>query len=190
MVPHLTRIPGLLGDTPNVLDLFLTSNLSAYTVTLSSPLGSSDHNSFLYLVLFLQFLLRIPQSGGASGVLPLPVGEPEKISNCNRENLVVFNASKTQFLHLSTRHNLPDNYPLFFSDTQLFSSSTLNILCLSFTHNSNRKLHNSSLAKTTSKKLGVLRCLPVFLIPTQLFILYKGLIRSCMDYSSYVFVKQ
>ena len=30
--------------------------------------------------------------------------------------VVVFNASKTQFLQLSTRHNLPDNYPLFFND--------------------------------------------------------------------------
>ncbi|MPC99853.1 hypothetical protein E2C01_095295 [Portunus trituberculatus] len=30
--------------------------------------------SFLYLVLFLQSLHRIPQSKGASGVLPLSVG--------------------------------------------------------------------------------------------------------------------
>ncbi|MPC51014.1 Dolichyl-phosphate beta-glucosyltransferase [Portunus trituberculatus] len=29
---------------PNILDLFLTSNPSAYAVTLSFPLGSSDHN--------------------------------------------------------------------------------------------------------------------------------------------------
>ncbi|MPC32784.1 Mitochondrial inner membrane protease ATP23 [Portunus trituberculatus] len=28
---------------PNILDLFLTSNPSVYAVTLSSPLGSSDH---------------------------------------------------------------------------------------------------------------------------------------------------
>ncbi|MPC80046.1 hypothetical protein E2C01_074610 [Portunus trituberculatus] len=41
---HFTRIPDRLGDTPNILDLFLTSNPSAYAVTLSSPLGSSDHN--------------------------------------------------------------------------------------------------------------------------------------------------
>ena len=32
-----------LGHTPNILDLFLTSNPSAYSVKLSSPLGSSDH---------------------------------------------------------------------------------------------------------------------------------------------------
>ncbi|MPD02417.1 hypothetical protein E2C01_097996 [Portunus trituberculatus] len=30
--------------------------------------------SFLYLVLFLESFLRIPKSGGASGVLSLPVG--------------------------------------------------------------------------------------------------------------------
>ena len=44
LVQHPTRIPDRLGDTPNILDLFLTSNPSAYTVKLFSPLGSSDHN--------------------------------------------------------------------------------------------------------------------------------------------------
>ncbi|MPC60941.1 hypothetical protein E2C01_055002 [Portunus trituberculatus] len=44
LVQHPTCIPDCLGDTPNILDLFLTSNSSAYAVTLSSPLVSSDHN--------------------------------------------------------------------------------------------------------------------------------------------------
>ena len=44
LVQHPTRIPNRLGDRPSILDLFLTSNPSAYAVTLSSPLGSSDHN--------------------------------------------------------------------------------------------------------------------------------------------------
>ncbi|MPC08432.1 hypothetical protein E2C01_001019 [Portunus trituberculatus] len=79
-----------------------------------------------------------------------------KISDWGKENFLVFNGSKTQFLHLSTRHNLPDNYPLFFSDTQLSPSSTLNILGLSFNCNLNWKLHISSLPKTPS---------PVFLAP-------------------------
>ncbi|MPC77048.1 hypothetical protein E2C01_071488 [Portunus trituberculatus] len=72
LVQHPTRIPDHLRDTPNILDLFLTSNPSVDAVTLSSPLGSSNHNFILYL-LFLQSLLRIPQSAGAYGVLPLPV---------------------------------------------------------------------------------------------------------------------
>ncbi|MPC41987.1 hypothetical protein E2C01_035599 [Portunus trituberculatus] len=34
---------GRHAHTPNILDLFLISNPSAYAVTLSSSLGSSDH---------------------------------------------------------------------------------------------------------------------------------------------------
>ncbi|MPC59609.1 hypothetical protein E2C01_053633 [Portunus trituberculatus] len=37
LVQHVTHIPDHLDDTPNILDLFLTSNPSAYVVTLSSP---------------------------------------------------------------------------------------------------------------------------------------------------------
>ncbi|KAK8405365.1 hypothetical protein O3P69_001722 [Scylla paramamosain] len=44
LVQHPTRIPDHLGDMPNILDLFLTSNPSTYAVILSSPLGSSDHS--------------------------------------------------------------------------------------------------------------------------------------------------
>ncbi|MPC78573.1 hypothetical protein E2C01_073062 [Portunus trituberculatus] len=44
LVQHPIRIRDRLGDTPNILDSFLTSNPSAYAVTLSSLLGSSDHN--------------------------------------------------------------------------------------------------------------------------------------------------
>ncbi len=41
----------------------------------------------------------------------------------DRRNLVSFNASKPQFLYMSTRHNLPNSYPLFFNNTQLPPSS-------------------------------------------------------------------
>ncbi|MPC22022.1 hypothetical protein E2C01_015028 [Portunus trituberculatus] len=44
MVQHLNHILDHLGDAPNFLDLFLTSNLSAYAVILSSSFGSSDHS--------------------------------------------------------------------------------------------------------------------------------------------------
>ncbi|MPC54085.1 hypothetical protein E2C01_047992 [Portunus trituberculatus] len=44
LVQHPTRIPDLLGYTPNILDLFLTSNPSAYAVTLFSLLVFSNHN--------------------------------------------------------------------------------------------------------------------------------------------------
>ena len=108
------------------------------------------------------------------------------ISDWGKANLVLFNASKTQFLHLSTRHNLPDSYPLFFDDTHLSLSSTLDILGLSFTKNLNWKLHISSLAKTASKKLGVLWRLRQHFSPPQLLTLYRGLIRPCMEYASHI----
>ena len=73
-----------------------------------------------------------------------------------RANLVLFNASKTQFLQLSTRYKLPDIHPLFFNDTQLPLSSTLNTLGLSITKNLNWQFHISTFAKSASKKLGVL----------------------------------
>ncbi|MPC61598.1 hypothetical protein E2C01_055672 [Portunus trituberculatus] len=44
LMQHPTRITDRHEDTPNILDLFLTSNPSAYDVTLSSPLESYDHN--------------------------------------------------------------------------------------------------------------------------------------------------
>ena len=44
LVQHPTHIPDRLGDRPNILDLFLTSNPSTYSIQLFSPLGSSDHN--------------------------------------------------------------------------------------------------------------------------------------------------
>ena len=73
------------------------------------------------------------------------------VSDWDRANLVLFNAAKTKFLQLSTRHNLPDNYPLFFNDTQFPLSSTLNTLDLSFTKNLNWQFHISTHAKSASK---------------------------------------
>ena len=101
-------------------------------------------------------------------------------------------------LHLSTRHNLPNNYPLFFSDTQLSPSPSLNIPGLSFTCNLNWKLH-ISLPKTASIKLGVLSRLRQFYSPLQLLTLYRGRICPCMkcftclrrfhSYSSYLLLR-
>lgn len=60
----IRRIPGSLEDTLNILDVFLTSNPSAYIVILSSSLGSSCYNLMFVCVLSCRLV---------SGVLPLPV---------------------------------------------------------------------------------------------------------------------
>ncbi len=84
-------------------------------------------------------------------------------------NLVSFNASETQFLHLSTRQNPPHNYPLFFNNTQLSPSPTLNCLGLSFTQKLNWKFHISSLPKSASSRLGVMYRPAIFLPPPNAY---------------------
>src|ERR1044072_1084796 len=84
-----------------------------------------------------------------------------RISNWGRENMVVFNVSKTQLLHLSSRHNLPHNYDIF-ENTRLKPSSVLNILGVSFSRDLSWKDHIISLSKQASKRLGILRYLLSF----------------------------
>src|ERR1044072_2197184 len=100
--------------------------------------------------------------------------------------MVVFNATKTQFLHLSTRHNLTHNYDIFFENTQLKPSSVLNILGVSFSRDLSWKDHITSLSKQASKRLGVLRRLQHFFTPPQLLALYRGVVRPCMEYVSHI----
>ena len=99
--------------------------------------------------------------------------------------MVVFNATKTQFLHLSTRHNLPHNYDIFFENTQLRPSSVLNILGVSFSRDLSRKDHITSLSNQASKRLGVLRRLQNYFTTPQLLDLYRGVVRPCMKYASH-----
>ncbi|KAL7640936.1 UNVERIFIED_CONTAM: hypothetical protein RMT77_008073 [Armadillidium vulgare] len=100
--------------------------------------------------------------------------------------MVVFNATKTQFLHLSTRHNLPRNYDIFFENTQLRPSSVLNILGVSFSRDLSWTDHITSLSKQASKRLGVLRRLQYFFTPPQLLAVYRGVVRLCMEYVSHI----
>ena len=107
-------------------------------------------------------------------------------SDWGRSNLVLFNASKTQLLQLSTRYSFPDNYPLFFNYTQLPLSSALNTIGPSFTKNLNWQFNIYTVAKSASKKLGVLWRLRPFFSPSKLLALNRGLIRPCMEYGSHV----
>lgn len=78
------------------------------------------------------------------------------ISDWDRENLVIFNAFKAKFLHLSSRSNLSEVYPLFF-DNKHNSSSSLNNLGVIYYIIFPWKDHISDLAKTTPEKWGVLQ---------------------------------
>ncbi len=108
------------------------------------------------------------------------------ISDWDRRNLVSFSASKAEFLHLSTRHHLPDTYPLFFNNTLLSPSRALNILDLSLSNDLNWIFHFCSLAKSASAKLGVLFRSQQNFSPTQKLTINKRLVRPCMEYASHV----
>ena len=107
------------------------------------------------------------------------------VSDWGRANLVLFNASKNQFLQLSTRRILLDNYLLLFNDIQMPLFSTLNTFGLSFSKILNWQFNIFSLAKSASTKLGVLWRLRPFFSASQLLTPQKGLICPSMEYGSH-----
>ncbi|MPC71843.1 hypothetical protein E2C01_066133 [Portunus trituberculatus] len=79
LAQHPIRVPDRHGDTPNILDLFLTSNPSAYAVILSSPLSSSDQN-----IISVSSFFSNPSSGSPKAEVPLALclcqlGQPGKV---------------------------------------------------------------------------------------------------------------
>src|ERR1700755_465330 len=99
--------------SPTLSLLFINDLLS---VT-SSPIHSYDDDSTLHYS--FQFEKRPTQQqliDSRRVALEQLTSDLSLISNWGRENMVVFNASKTQFLNLSTRHNLPHNYDIFFEN--------------------------------------------------------------------------
>ena len=100
------------------------------------------------------------------------------------ENLVTFNASKTQFLHLTSRHQLPEVYNLSFDGSNLVPSGSLNILGVSLSPDLSWKEHIASMAKRANMRLGVLRRLRSYFSNNQMLAVYRGLVRPCMEYAS------
>ncbi|KAL7647645.1 UNVERIFIED_CONTAM: hypothetical protein RMT77_001245 [Armadillidium vulgare] len=169
--------------SPTLFLLFINDLLS---VT-SSPIHSYTDDSTLHFSFHFERRPSQQQLIEARRVaLEQLTSDLSRISNWGRENMVVFNASKTQFLHLSTRHNLPHNYDIFFENNQLKPSSVLNILGVSFSRDLSWKDHITSLSKQASKRLGVLRRLQHFFTPPQLLALYRGVVRPCMEYASHI----
>ena len=109
----------------------------------------------------------------------------DRISGWGRQNLVKFNSSKTQFLPISLS-TTPSDYNITFENSSLDPLESINILGINVTSNLSWKSHIASIAKSASKKLGILfRCRHYF-SSEQLLQLYKGLIRPCMEYCSHV----
>ena len=109
----------------------------------------------------------------------------QSISEWGTRNLVKFNTSKTQLLTISLS-NTPSNYQIIFEDSEIPSLNSVNILGLQISSSLSWRDHIFQIAKSASKKLGVLfRCKQYF-NSAQLFKLYTGFIRPCLEYCSHI----
>ena len=98
---------------------------------------------------------------------------------------IKFNTSKTQLLTTSLS-NTPSNYPIIFDDSEIPPLNSINILGLQISSSLSWRNHIVQIAKSASKKLGVLfRCKQYF-NAAQLFKLYTGFIRPCLEYCSHI----
>ena len=108
-----------------------------------------------------------------------------RISDWGQNNLVRFNASKTQFLPISLS-STPSDFVINFEDKEIEPLPSINILGVNVTNNLSWRHHIIGLARSASRKLGILyRCRAYFSSP-QLLQIYKGLIRPCMEYCSHI----
>ena len=109
----------------------------------------------------------------------------QRVSRWGTDNLVKFNASKTQLMIISLAHNSSD-YPIIFNNNEILPLNSINILGLNISSSLSWRDHIVEIAKSASKKLGALfRCKKYF-NSEQLFKLYIGLIRPCLEYCSHI----
>ena len=97
------------------------------------------------------------------------------------EWLVDFNAGKTQLLSFG-QHNNNGSTDVKMDESVLEEKSSSKMLGLTFSSKLDWDSYLISIAKTTSKKIGVLICSMTFLSPEVALYLYKSTIRSCMEY--------
>ena len=109
----------------------------------------------------------------------------QSISEWGTHNLVKFNTSKTQLLTIFLS-NTPSNFPVTFEDSEIPPLNSVNILGLQISSSLSWRDHIIQIAKSASKQLGVLfRCKQYF-YSAQLFKLYTGFIRPCLEYCSHI----
>ena len=109
----------------------------------------------------------------------------QSISEWRTRNLVKFNTSKTQLLTISLS-NTSSNFLIIFEDSGIPPLNSINILGIQTSSSLSWRDHNVQIAKSASKKLGVLfRCKQYF-NSVQLFKLHTGFIRPCLEYCSHI----
>ena len=107
------------------------------------------------------------------------------ISQWGTDNLVKFNASKTQFMAISLS-STPSNISLNFENNEILPLTSINILGVQVACNLSWKEHITNIAKSASKKLNVLFRFKKYFSSAQLLKIYKGFIRPCLEYCSHI----
>ena len=98
--------------------------------------------------------------------------------------LVKFNTSKTQLLTISLS-NSPSNYSILVEDSKTLPLDSINILGLQISYSLSLRDHIVQIAKSASKKFGVLFQCKYYFNSAQLFKLYTSFIRPCLEYCSH-----
>ena len=108
-----------------------------------------------------------------------------RLTHWGSQNLVNFNAVKTQFCLISRRvdRNLPD---ISFDSNSLEFSDKISMLGVTLGSDLSWNDNISTTAKAAACKLGLLFRPRRYFTPSQLLTLYKTQIRPCLEYSSHL----
>ena len=105
--------------------------------------------------------------------------------NWGKKWLVDFNAGKTQLVSFD-RSNNNGSIDVKMGGSILEEKSSFKMLGLTFSSKLDWDSYIISIAKTASKKIGVLICYVKLLSPEVALYLYKSTIRPCMEYYCHV----
>ncbi|CAH1972377.1 unnamed protein product [Acanthoscelides obtectus] len=109
----------------------------------------------------------------------------EAIAAWGRNNLVQFNASKTQYCTLTNKKR-PSAHPVSMDGRVLPKSHSFRLVEVQITEDLIWHEHISSIAAAAGNKLRYLFRAEKYFSPHDLLTLYKGQIRSSLEYSSHV----
>ena len=109
----------------------------------------------------------------------------QSISEWGTRNLVKFNTSKTQLLTISLS-NTPSNFPIIFEDSEIAPLNSVNILGLQISSSLSWRDHIVQIAKSASKKLGVLFQCKLYFNFAQLFKIVYCFLYPCLKYCFHI----
>src|SRR5678815_4322647 len=168
--------------SPTLFLLFINDLLNCTSNSIHSYADDSTLHSSTHFNYVPSFTSRIASRLNLSDSI---LADLDRISGWGSLNLVKFNSLKTQLLQISLSKT-PSNFPISFDGSLVSPVDNINILGLNINKKMSWKPHITTVAKAASRKLGVLFRLRGFFSSSQLFHLYKGLIRPCMEYCSHI----